>query len=177
MHRIQTAWFFTAVCSATLTTAAAASVHVRATVTPDTLPQCSAAHFNVALWNSGPDTLRVRVSLSLVARDSFPLGTFIGRTVLLPGEVRTREFDVPIPARMPPGPYALTMRAVASDGSEDHIAVRFVVVGGDCPPPAIATDPALEWMSAVSQGLSLEPDSATPTLHHSWGQLKVRYRR
>jgi len=160
-----------------IASAATAAVHVRATIAPDTLPQCSTAHFSAALWNTGPDTLRVRVAISLVYRDSFPLGTLVARTVLLPGEVRTREFDVTIPARLPPGPYALTLGAVASDGSQDRTVDRLSVVGADCPPPAATTDSGLELMSGVSQGLSLEPDSATPTLQGSWGQLKARYRR
>jgi hypothetical protein len=158
---------------------AAAAVHVRATVAADTLAQCSSAHFSAALWNSGADTLRVRVLVSLVARDSFPLGTLIGTTTLLPGEVRTREFDVPMPARLAPGPYTLDLRAIAPDATEDRSAVRFAVGAADCPLAAGAGtgDPGLDLMSAVSRGLSLEPDAATPTLHNSWGQLKARYRR
>ena len=178
MHRAPSALFAIALAAALLAgDPASAGVHVRATLASDQLPLCGVAHFNAALWNTGTDTVQVRVSISLIHENATPLGAVIGGARLLPGEVRTRAFDVPIPSRLRPGVYALTLRAFGPDGDPDQVVLRFTVAAADCPPPAIATDPGLALMSSVSSGLSLEPDRATPTLHNTWGQLKVRYRR
>jgi hypothetical protein len=158
----------------TLPARSQAAVHVRVLLSPDTLATCSTAHLSSALWNDGRDTLDVRVTLSLVFRDSIPLGTLLARTRLLPGQARGRETDLPVPAGMPLGSYALTVRALGSDGSSDVSHDTFVVVDASCPATS-GGSASTQWLSALGAAVGVAPDSPTPTVSQTWGQLKLRY--
>jgi hypothetical protein len=161
---------------AAFTTSASAAVKIRIAVRPDTIPQCHPGRFFIALANTGDHPIVARVSLALVRGDSVVLGPFGGRVRLAAGERRHREFDFRIPPMFPPGPYAWVARAIASDSTSDRAAAPFLVVRGECPPPPTEPAQLQELQNSMIEGIGLQPEDSTPTIHRSWGSLKRHYR-
>ena len=154
-----------------------ADVRVRAAVEPDTLTQCSIGHVFTAIANTGAARIEARVCIRIMRADSVRIGPICGRVSLAPGERRTREFPILIPARFPVGRYAIVIGAVASDSTSDRAFAPFTVLAGTCtPPPPSTVSPADDLMNSLMQGLQVSPDQVTDTKQRSWGMLKLRYR-
>ena len=171
MHRIRYATLALALLIGLSSTPASGSVQARVGVRPDTLQHCDHSQFSFALWNDGPDSLRVRLFVALEF-DSVTFGPHPLRTRLGPHEVRHRDVDFIVPPGIPSGRYTLRLYAVASDSSRTEASAAFVVLPGGCSDDGGAT-PQLLMLEAVAQGMGL--DTPTPTVHGTWGALKRRY--
>lgn len=152
------------------TQAARASVQVRVGVRPDTLAHCDPGSFSFALWNDGPDSLRVRLFL-LLEHDSLSFGHPL-RVRLGSHDLRHREVGFVVPPGLPSGSYTLRLKAVASDSSRAEDSATFVVLPGGC---GDGGDPAPQVALIESVAAGMGFDTATPTLHESWGGVKRRY--
>ncbi len=158
---------------------AAAAVHVRIAVRPDSIPQCSVAHGILVVANDGTSPIMARLCFALGSHDSTIAGPICGRVPLAAGERRSHEFMFFIPPHARLGNYAFVARAEGSDGSSDHSIAPFTVVpsAAPCiPPPPTNADPAADMLNGAVQSIGVTPDQATPTSHSSWGSLKILYR-
>lgn len=158
-----------------LPTAAGAGVRVRIGVRPDSIPQCGTGQWTSALWNTGPDSIRVRVSISLVYQDTLHLGPVSGLARLGPHDLRAREFDFLIPSAMPQGHYLLQVRVAGSDSTYDESGADLTVLASDCPAPGTPVPPSIVLLQGILESLALQPDRTTPAIQDSWGALKRRY--
>jgi len=152
----------------------AAAVRVRAGIDPGTVAACEGAHFTFALWNTGTDSIRVRLAASVVYQDTTSLGPLAVRTRLGAFEVRNRNFDFIVPP-LPAGEYVLILNAAGSDSTYDRAAVPFVVQASGCLESGAPPVPTMFLLEALVHGLGLEPDLATPARHETWGAIKRRY--
>jgi hypothetical protein len=159
-----------------LASATSAAVHVRVAIDPQTIPQCSQAHFFFGVANDGAEPIGVAIAISLVHGDRVVAGPFTGRTRLAAGERRTREFDITI-GPLPLGNYAFVARARATDGSTDEAAAPFEVVAATPPSPCAGpapADAATSLLRDVLQGAGFEAPTATEP--KPWGIVKEIYR-
>ena len=154
---------------------ALAGVGVRVGVRPDSIPQCGSGHLSAALWNAGGDSIRVRVSISLVYQDTLSFGPISGIASLGPHGLKTRQFDFNLPPGLPEGRYALALRAAGSDSTYDRAVAPWTVLPSDCLIPASPIAPPMALLQSLLESLALEPDRTTPAVRDSWGGLKRRY--
>jgi hypothetical protein len=161
--------------AAFLTTTATAAVRIRVGIRPDSIPQCGTGHWSSVLWNTGADSIRVRVSISLVYQDTLHLGPVSGIARLGPRDLRAREFDFLVPPALPEGHYVVVVRAAASDSTYDESVADLTVLPHDCPAPATRISPSAALLQSLLESLALEPDRTTPAIQDSWGALKRRY--
>ena len=152
---------------------AAAAVRLQFGVSPDTLAHCGRAHVAIAMWNDAPDTLRVRLYLSLTFRDSTNFEPVALRAKLGGHAIHQRSFEVPVPSILPIGRYTVHMLAVASDSSRSEVTQSFVVVPSACTLSDVPMLPASFVIDAIAGGSGL--DQSTPTVRGTWGELKRRY--
>jgi hypothetical protein len=151
----------------------AASVRARLAVRPDTLEHCDRGRLAFALWNDGPDTLRVRVHLTLVHDDSVVVRDVALRTRLTPREVRGREGDFTVPPRLPSGTWTIRIAAVASDSSRDTADASFTVLDGGCSTGEPDDTAAATMLAEVVATVGL--DQSTPAARQTMGAVKRRW--
>lgn len=152
---------------------AEAGVRARMDVRPDTLERCDRARLAFALWNDGPDTLRVRVRLALVHDDTVIVRDVALRTRLGPREVRGREGEFTVPPRLPAGRWTIRLAAVASDSSRDTADASFTVLDGGCSRDESDDVAAATMLSEVVTAVGL--DAATPATRQTLGAVKRRW--
>jgi hypothetical protein len=161
-----------------LPAAASSAVHVSLAITPATLAQCSTGHVTFTLGNDGAAPIKARVCFSLAVNGTALCLPVCGRAPLPAGSSFTKEFDFWLPPIVPPGVYAITASATASDGSSDQSTATVTVTPtapADCHFPGGPATPS-DLMGAFVTNSGLTLDSPTPTQPSTWGTVKAIYR-
>jgi hypothetical protein len=171
MSRLRLAAFV--VLGLAVASVAEAGVRARLSVRPDTLEHCDRARLGFALWNDGPDTLRVRVHLTLLHDDSVVVRDVALRTRLGPREVRGRDGEFTVPPRLPSGRWTVRLAAVASDSSRDTADASFTVLDGGCSRGESDDLASATMLAEVVTAVGL--DVATPAARHTMGAVKRRW--
>jgi len=160
------------VMTAACVTGAKAGVRIRFVIDPEHLAHCESGRASLALWNDGPDSLRVNVYVS-AAFETVYAGPRLLRARLGPRQIIRRALEFPVPPGLPAGRYSVSMMAVASDSSRDATADSLDVLDSGCPGGQLPALPANLVLDLVADGVGL--DIPTATIEGSWGALKARY--